>query len=462
MKTNFSIRFVVVALLTLLMSIPLGIAGNVVKERADLARETQEALSQEWGGAQALNGPYLEIPVTAKETRVEERPLRNAAGLVQRNEKGDILYEPIETSAVVDRSSVFVLADVFLLDMASKSENRKRGLFSVPVYRADAALDFHFELDGFSANLAEDETLNWAESKIHLGLQTNRSLRKSVEILVDGAPVQMQPRAKTAGLVAEVGDPREAQKFEINLHFLGALRLSAVPAGRISNVSMTSDWPHPSFVGSFLPDTREISDEGFSADWSIPFQARAIPGVGRENPEAELASSSGFGVTFYQPNDFYQQAYRLGRYGILLVGLTFLTILLIERRSQSPLHPVQYCLLGVAQSLFVIMMVALAEQLGFGLAYLLASAAEILLIASYMVLGRGLPKKIGALIAGVLIFAYGIVFVILKSSDYALLAGSLLSFGAITVAIFMTKDEDFKTDMRLPRRKRKRTEPVSV
>ena len=455
MKSNFSIRCCVVGFLILLMSIPLSLASNVVKERAELARETRDTLSQEWGGAQALNGPYLEIPVTAKEVRTEERPLRNANGTVQRNVKGDILYEPIETTEIVTRNSVFVLADMFLLDIASKSEARKRGLFSVPVYRADAALEFHFQFEDLDAGLLKDETLNWSESKIHLGLKTNRSLRKSVEIKADDAAVQMQPRAKSAGLIAEIGDPRAIDKFELDLHFLGALKLAAVPAGRISNITMTSDWPHPSFVGSFLPDTREITEEGFQASWSIPFQARAIPSVGRENPETGLAQSSGFGVTFYQPNDFYQQAYRLGRYGILLIGLTFLSILLIERRSQSPLHPVQYCLLGVAQSLFVVMMVALAEQLGFGLAYLLVSAAEIVLIASYMVLGRGLPKTIGALIAGVLILAYGIVFMILKSSDYALLAGSLLSFAAVTVAIFMTKDEDFKTGMRLPKRKRK-------
>ncbi|EXJ12668.1 MULTISPECIES: inner membrane CreD family protein [Nitrincola] len=58
------------------------------------------------------------------------------------------------------------------------------------------------------------------------------------------------------------------------------------PVGRNSRIRMVSDWPHPSFTGAFLPNTREISDEGFIADWSTPHLARALPQMSRESYNA--------------------------------------------------------------------------------------------------------------------------------------------------------------------------------
>ncbi|UYV36202.1 cell envelope integrity protein CreD [Rhodobacteraceae bacterium D3-12] len=214
---------------------------------------------------------------------------------------------------------------------------------------------------------------------------------------------------------------------------------------------MTSDWPHPSFIGAFLPDTREVSEAGFTASWTIPHLARAVAQIARQDHEADARRHTSFGVRLYQPNDFYQKSYRAAHYGVLFIGLTFLTIFLIEGQTKRPAHPVQYILVGLAQSAFFLLMLALAEQMGFALAYLISAAATVALIAGFGALALGLGRRTWLLAAlqGVL---YGVLYLILRSADYALLAGAVLTFGAIAGTMFATRNANWYGEGRTRRR----------
>jgi inner membrane protein len=206
-------------------------------------------------------------------------------------------------------------------------------------------------------------------------------------------------------------------------------------------VNISSDWPHPSFAGAFLPDSSEISDDGFKAQWTIPGLARPLPQRSRDN-QIYNAGHQSFGVRFYQPNDFYQQAYRAARYGLLFISLTFLTVLLIEKRQVRPAHPVQYILIGLAQSTFVLLMVAYAEQIGFGLAYVLAAGVTTALITFYAFVGLKLGSR-GWILGALLVVLYAVLYLILRSADYALMFGATLAFMAIAATMIATKDEEW-------------------
>ena len=64
------------------------------------------------------------------------------------------------------------------------------------------------------------------------------------------------------------------------------------------------------------------------------------------------------GVKFYQPADFYKKAYRAARYGIIFIALTFLTVLLIERQGHRLTQPAQYLMIGLAQTIFFLLMIS--------------------------------------------------------------------------------------------------------
>ncbi|WP_204301982.1 inner membrane CreD family protein, partial [Klebsiella pneumoniae] len=54
------------------------------------------------------------------------------------------------------------------------------------------------------------------------------------------------------------GDWRKQNlKLNMALNLSGTGDLSVVPAGRNSEMTLTSNWPHPSFLGDFLPAKRE-------------------------------------------------------------------------------------------------------------------------------------------------------------------------------------------------------------
>ncbi len=164
--------------------------------------------------------------------------------------------------------------------------------------------------------------------------------------------------------------------------------------------------------------------------------------MGRADSDATARDQTAFGLRFFQPNDFYQKAYRAARYGILFIALTFLTVLLIENRTQRPTHPVQYILIGVAQSIFVLLMVAYAEQIGFGAAYALSAGATIALLTMFGAVGLKLGART-AVLGVMLVVLYGVLYLILRSADYALLAGATLAFVALAGTMYMTRNEDW-------------------
>jgi inner membrane protein len=300
-----------------------------------------------------------------------------------------------------------------------------------------------YDLDRAPSLIRSNETILWSEATLRLTMSENRALRGDALLMAGETPIALEPRADgTAGVTAALGDPRGHDGYSLTLGFNGAETLRATPMGRQSSVTLTSDWPHPSFTGAFLPTTREITEDGFTASWTIPHLARPMPQASRVDHDQAARAHSAFGVQYFQPNNFYQKAYRASRYGILFIALTFLTVLLIEGATKRPTHPVQYILIGLAQSTFILLMVSYAEQIGFGAAYLLSAGATTALLTLFGAVGLklGLRTLILAVMLGV---TYAVLYLILQSADYALLAGSTLAFFALALTMYMTRNEDW-------------------
>ena len=427
-------RFFVVGVLTILMAIPLMMAGVVVLDRSNYADSARREVGQVWGGPQRLSGPVLEIPVEGIVLRTESR-LRSADG-------GEAVAEP-EVVTLRERgrvAPVVLLPETLDLSATTRTELRERGLFEVPVYVADVSLSAVFDTERAEGALAAGETLVWDEATVRLRLSDNRGLRGETRVEAGGRPVALEPLSggdRDGGIEGAVGDPRDMGEVTARLTVNGAERLMAVPVGRTSRIEIDGDWPDPGFTGTFLPDTREVGPSGHSAFWTIPHLARPLPQVLRD--DAALLRGPELGVQFVTPNDFYQKAWRAARYGILFIALTFLTVLLTERRGH-PTHPVQYVLIGLAQAIFVLLMVAFAERIGFTAAYLVSSGATIVLLVVFGVVGLKLGRRVWVL-GGALVTLYAVLYLILQSTDWALLAGAILAFLALAGAMILTRNE---------------------
>ncbi|WP_458792361.1 cell envelope integrity protein CreD [Yoonia sp. MH D7] len=439
-------RFLIVGVLALFMVIPLMMVSSVIDARAHYSREAIRTVGDEWGGRQSIYGPILVLPVqgpvTIKESREAVDPVTGA-----------VTVEMFEVTKIQAKRPVFVLPMLFDADLGTQTEQRKRGIFQVPVYTADLSIAFDYDTAGVDAQLQAGEEILWSDAYLQVGLTANKALRGVASLTVDGADFPLEPRGADgtgeSGIRADLGDPRLHQTYQLALGFNGAESVMVSPVGRTSNVTMQSDWPHPSFSGAYLPNEHEVTEAGFEATWSIPHLARNLPQVSRSDTGG-MEEAVAFGVRFYQPNDFYQKAFRAANYGILFVSLTFLTVLLIEMRQKKQAHPVQYILIGLAQAIFVLLMVAYAEQIGFAYAYLLASVATVGLLIVYGVTGLKLGRRVWVL-AAMLVVLYGLLYMILRSADYALLAGATLSFAALAGTMIATRNEEWSAPEGTPR-----------
>lgn len=452
MQRSPGLRFIIVGCLVLLMMIPILFVSEIINDRAQYNRQTRDSVGQEWGGRQLISGPVLVIPVQETVTIREKQPVLDPlTGLQELDGNDKPLVRHVDVQKTVNRAPIYLYPDMFKTVIETTTQERHRGIFTVPVYSASAEITFDFPTETAEDALRGKEVARWDRAAIELRVSSNRALRGATELTADGTPLEIEPLVAgdghAGGLTAAPGDPRDRDTYHLVLGFNGAHTLSIAPVGRDTEVRMTSDWAHPSFRGAFLPNARDVTDAGFDATWHVPHLARPLPQVSREDQDHVARTQASFGVDFYQPNDFYQKSYRAARYGVMFIALTFLTIFLIEGQAKRPTHPVQYLLVGLAQSTFFLLMLSLAEQLGFGLAYLLSSIATIALVTTYGATALALGKR--TLVLGLMLsLLYAVLYLILRSADYALLAGSILAFVAVAGTMYATRNENWYGEKR--------------
>ena len=142
------------------------------------------------------------------------------------------------------------------------------------------------------------------------------------------------------------------------------------------------------------------------------------------------------------PVGIHEAALRAAKYGVLIVGLTFIAYFLFELFAPLRLHAFQYLLIGLANCVFYLLLLALAEHIGFGPAYFASAVAATALITSYSgAVLRSLRRAVP--IGGLLTALYGYLYVTLKAEDYALLFGALGVFTALAAFMYLTRRIDW-------------------
>lgn len=188
-----------------------------------------------------------------------------------------------------------------------------------------------------------------------------------------------------------------------------------------------------------LPTSHEITAEGFTSTWAIPHLARNYPQSWvSANAQYNLTEFTA-GVDLFEPVFLYSKVTRAAKYGILFVGLTFLTFLIFELTTQIRLHYVQYGLIGVALIIFYLVLLSIAEHTAFLTAYIVAAVINIGLITLYT--GAALKSWSKAGVIFVLLSAlYAVLYSLLQLEDYALLMGTMLLLSVLMVLMYVTRN----------------------
>jgi inner membrane protein len=236
------------------------------------------------------------------------------------------------------------------------------------------------------------------------------------------------------------GDSFEAK---VKLEIGGAKRFGVTPFAQSTTVSLSSDWADPGFEGGFPPDSREITQSGFTAEWSVPYLRRGIRAHGKAHRLAALTGADKvMTVQFVSTDNPYQTVNRALKYAVMFIGLVFIAYFLFEVIVDVRVHPAQYILIGLAQSIFYLLLLAFAERVGFTCAFLISAGATVAATAGYAGAVFGDRKYI--LRAG-LVFAlvYGLLYTLMRMQDFALMVGALASFVAISGTMYLTRNLDW-------------------
>ncbi|MEJ2124466.1 MAG: cell envelope integrity protein CreD [Alphaproteobacteria bacterium] len=424
-------KFFLVCFLILLLGIPLTIVWLLTQERQDRANTARSEIAQHWGAKQALQGPYLVVPYSVKVFQT---------------------VDDKKTFSTHERYAIF-LPEKLEVTGDTSTEVRRRSIYDTTVYTAKMKLSGKFSSPNFRNIEQGDSTIRWRDAFIALSISDVSGLKESAELVVNNKHVPFEPSLGLPGVyrngINARLNPEETAKnqalkpfdFSIDLVFAGSSALQIAPAGRETHVELKSDWPHPSFIGAFLPVSHDLRSDGFKATWRVPHLARSVPQAWAINANSGGAfnklTSYTFGVNYFQPIDYFNLVNRAAKYGMMFLSVAFLAVFTLELTSSKRVHPVQYVFVGLAMILFYILLLSLSEHIGFLLAYIIASCATGGMLSLYV--GMALSNRMrGLIMLGIFLVLYTLLYLILRLQDYALLAGAIAGFVMLTVTMFAT------------------------
>lgn len=138
----------------------------------------------------------------------------------------------------------------------------------------------------------------------------------------------------------------------------------------------------------------------------------------------------------------YRSITRVTKYSILFISLTFALFFLFEVLAKIKIHPINYGLVGLALGVFYLLLLSFSELIGFIPAYLVAAAAVVILICTYIANTLQSIAKT-SMLATTLLMLYGYLLVLLQLEQYSLLFGSLLVFCTLATIMLSTRNIDW-------------------
>ncbi|MEC9465933.1 MAG: cell envelope integrity protein CreD [Myxococcota bacterium] len=429
--TNQFLRVLLIGFIILLLQIPIGLLHGVIFERQQSRDEAVEDVTSKWGESQSLIGPVLVVPF---KRMLKERRENDKTVLVEATDHAIFLPETLT-----------VTTDV-------RSEVRYRGIYDVPVYRADVNLTGTFGALDFSDWDVKNHHIMWDKARLSIRISDVQALVDSSDLQWGDTALELEPGSHhlgNPGVHAKVQQAlltNDEIPFTLTLTLNGSEHFSVAPIGSQTEFSLTSNWPDPSFQGKWLPrDKVTPTSTGFDAHWSVNLLGRNYPHkwAGQSTHEQSMSESL-LQVTFLPPVDQYRMAFRSVKYEVLFLVMVFITLWLFEVLSGIQIHAIQYIMVGVAMCLFYLLELSLAEHLGFGPAYAIAALMVSLLVSGYC---RAVLKTRAraALVGTVLTLLYGFLYMLLVNQGYALLAGSLGLFGTLAVVMYLTRNVEWNT-----------------
>lgn len=440
MQKQLFIKLATIAVITLLLLIPINLVSDKIYERFRFKEEAKASIAESWTRQQAIIGPFIVIPYTQTLTYKEW----------DNNSRSNI------EKTTIDHKLSFIPPEKLNISGATDDEIRRRGIYEIPVYTADLRFEGEYDLSQLMQRIQDLKSLEGEitleQPFMVLSVTDPRGINQVPELVWQGQTQAFLPGTNVGdtsngihALLPELSSLAKDQiPFSLQLSLRGIESISIIPVGKSSQIHLASNWPHPKFIGRFLPGSYDISEEGYVAQWQLTSFATNI----EENlnqcavRHCEELYETSFGVEHIEAVDIYLQSERSLKYALLFILLTFLTFFIIEVKNGLAIHAIQYVLVGAAIAIFYLLLFALSEHLSFLLAYILASVSCVAVVGVYMSRVIGGARK-ASLFSFCLWLLYATLYVIVSAEDYALLMGAILTFSLLSLLMLATRKVDW-------------------
>lgn len=382
--------------LTFALLIPLYLVENQISERGSHETVARKEVAKGWGNDVTLGSP-----------------------IAYYNSTEDVYPSHVGTTISVD------------------SKEKKRGAFQIPVYVVSLKSRVIFSAPKKPQDSVGKTDPSAGLSSIFIPAKPAASIQ-NFKIIETTTGKELQGKLVDGGIqIAKTELPNKdlfSNQLEIEISARGTGYIYYDSKVDRETVTMTGNWPKPKFIDTIFPDNTEITSEGFTASWTL----NALGW----NTDVRETRSIGLNQLWINPDQVMTE--RATKYGILFIALTFLLVFVIEFMSGVKIHPLQYGLIGLAISIFYLLLLALSEVIGFNGAYLTSSVAVISLIVFY-VHGFLNQKKFVVMILGEQLVLSGFFYVLLCLEDLAFLIGTLGLFIALATCMIVTRKLNWYT-----------------
>lgn len=429
MKESISIKLLSIGFLVLILMIPSSWILSIMEERQHRITEVINEVSEKWAYAQTIKGPVLVVPY----------------------KKNHSVFKEGKEEVMETLHHAYFLPESLKINSKVRPETLHRGIFDVVVYESETMMNGQFGTLALEELGIDSSEVIWKDVYLLVGLSDLRGIMADLQISINEASLKTEPSnhepvleghsIKSKIKLSQMPDHELA--FAINLKLKGSESLSFLPTGKTSTLQINGNWGNPSFVGAFLPDSREVNDSSFTAQWQILHYNRSFPQQWTDNQT--LTDNSTVGVKLLMPVDQYQKSIRTAKYSILIILLTFISLLMVEIIKKVRIHPFQYILIGSALIIYYTLLLSISEHLGFNVAYAISSLSTVLLISSYtqtFMQNRAWSFTVGGLLSSF----YSFIYIITLQQDYALLMGSVGLFIIVGLIMYLSRKINWYKD----------------
>lgn len=377
-------KIIIIVVLGLLLLIPMTFINSVVKDRIRYQNEAISSIIEPVGDSANIQGVVIAIPYLEKFIDSDTKEI----GYTRKY----IFYMPNEYNVTGD------------VEVTSLS----RGIFKAPIFNSKLNITGRF--DKYNAeiyNLDENNTIIlYDEAMIILGIGNKKNLMKLPNILINQNE-ELKYYEKNINIDLNMFNNKflytisrdsilNGFNFNITMDIQGGNSLIITPLASENTFKISSKWKDPSFTGGFLPTKREVNNNGFNAEWNIASfntsftkywtsdeNSNRLNNIDNNQYYTSNQESNNVLISFLLLNDNYQKTSRSVKYAILFIFIPFFVLFLCEVLSKKRIHPVQYILIGIANAIFYLLLLAISEHINFNISYFLSALMVTALTSIY-------------------------------------------------------------------------------